>query len=55
VIGILAPLVLAVMILNTIRYRANMSATGLLYIAVIMVMAGEAFSRYLLLSNAILL
>lgn len=55
VVGILGPLVLAVMILNTIRYRANMSATGLLYIAVIMVMAGEAFSRYLLLSNAILL
>jgi hypothetical protein len=55
VIGILAPLVLAVMILNTIRYRANMSATGLLYIAVIMVMAGEAFSRYLLLADGIVL
>jgi len=53
VIGILAPFVLAVMILNTIRYRANMSATGLLYIAVIMVMAGEAFSRYLLLADGI--
>ncbi len=55
VIGILAPLGLAVMILNTIRYRANMSATGLLYIAVIMVMAGEAFSRYLLLADGIVL
>jgi hypothetical protein len=55
VIGIVVPLVLAAMILNSIRYRANMSATGLLYIAVIMVMAGEAFSRYLLLTNAILL
>ena len=54
-IGIVAPLLLAAMILNSIRYQANMSATGLLYIAVIMVMAGEAFSRYLLLSNAILL
>jgi len=55
VIGIAAPLVLAAMILNTIRYRANMSATGLLYIAVLMVMAGEAFSRYLLLSDGVLL
>lgn len=55
VIGILAPFGLAVMILNTIRYRANMSATGLLYIAVIMVMAGEAFSRYLLLTDGIVL
>ena len=54
-IGIAGPLVLAIMILNTIRYRANMSATGLLYIAVIMVMAGEAFSRYLLLAESILL
>lgn len=54
-IGIAGPLVLAVMILNTIRYQANMSATGLLYIAVIMVMAGEAFSRYLLLAEALLL
>jgi protein NrfD len=54
-IGIVGPLVLAVMILNTIRYQANMSATGLLYIAVIMVMAGEAFSRYLLLAESILL
>jgi len=55
VIGIAVPLLLAIMILNTIRYRANMSATGLLYIAAIMVMAGEAFSRYLLLTDAILL
>ncbi len=54
-IGIAGPLVLAVMILNTIRYQANMSATGLLYIAAIMVMAGEAFSRYLLLAESILL
>jgi protein NrfD len=54
-VGIVGPLVLAVMILNTIRYQANMSATGLLYIAAIMVMAGEAFSRYLLLAESILL
>ncbi|MFZ5862004.1 MAG: hypothetical protein ACOYXR_04040 [Nitrospirota bacterium] len=54
-IGILVPLALAVMILNTIRYKANMSATGLLYIAALMVLAGEAFSRYLLLAESILL
>lgn len=54
-IGIAMPLVLAVMILNTIRYQANMSATGLLYIAVLMVMAGEAFSRYVLLSQLLVL
>jgi hypothetical protein len=50
-IGIAVPLVLALMILNTIRYQANMSATGLLYIAVIMVMAGEAFSSISCLPN----
>ncbi len=54
-VGIVVPLVLAVMILNTIRYQANMSATGLLYIVVLMVLAGEAFSRYLLLAESILL
>lgn len=54
-LGILVPFVLAVMILNTIRYKANMSATGLLYIAALMVLAGEAFSRYLLLAESILL
>jgi hypothetical protein len=54
-VGILAPLALAVMILNTIRYQANMSATGLLYIAALMVLAGESFSRYLLLAESILL
>jgi hypothetical protein len=54
-LGIVVPLVLAVMIINTIRYQANMSATGLLYIAALMVLAGEAFSRYLLLAESILL
>jgi hypothetical protein len=54
-VGIVVPLVLAMMIINTIRYQANMSATGLLYIAALMVLAGEAFSRYLLLAESILL
>lgn len=54
-IGILFPLVLSFMIVITVRYRATMSATGLLYIAMTMVLAGETVARFFLLSNAFLL
>jgi len=54
-IGIIGPLILAVMILETVRIRSTQSATGLLYIAMLMVVAGEFFSRFFLLKNAMLL
>lgn len=50
-IGIAGPLILAPMILQTVKERATMSATGLLYIAMMMVIVGEIFSRFFLLIN----
>ncbi len=48
-IGILGPLILAPMIVLTVRDRATMSATGLLYVAMMMVIIGEICSRFFLL------
>jgi protein NrfD len=51
-IGIVGPLILAPMILQTVKERATMSATGLLYVAMMMVIIGEIFSRFFLLVDA---
>lgn len=51
-IGIGGPLILAPMILQTVKERATMSATGLLYVAMMMVIIGEIFSRFFLLVDA---
>lgn len=48
-IGIAGPMIVAPMILQTVKERATMSATGLLYIAMMMVIIGEIFSRFFLL------
>lgn len=48
-IGIGGPMIIAPMILQTVKERATMSATGLLYIAMMMVIIGEIFSRFFLL------
>jgi hypothetical protein len=50
--GIVAPGVLAVMAYQTARMRATMSATGILYIAVIFVLIGELLARYLVVVGA---
>jgi hypothetical protein len=50
--GIVAPGVLAVMAYQTARMRATMSATGILYIAVIFVLIGEFLARYLVVAGA---
>jgi hypothetical protein len=50
--GIVAPGVLAVMTYHTARMRATMSATGILYIAVIFVLIGEFLARYLVVVGA---
>ncbi len=51
-IGICGPAVLAPMIVQTVKDRATMSATGLLYVAMMMVIIGEIFSRFFLLVDA---
>lgn len=48
-IGMLGPLILTPMIVLTVRDRATMSATGLLYVAMMMVIIGEICSRFFLL------
>jgi hypothetical protein len=50
-VGIFGPMILAPMILKTVSERATMSATGLLYIAMLMVIIGALFSRFFLLIN----
>ncbi len=51
-IGMVGPLILAPMIVVTVKDRATMSATGLLYVAMMMVIIGEICSRFFLLVDA---
>ncbi len=51
-IGICGPTILAPMIVQTVKDRATMSATGLLYVAMMMIIIGEIFSRFFLLVDA---
>ena len=46
--GIVAPVVLAVMIHSTVRIQHTQAATGLLYVAVVTLLFGEFFSKFLL-------
>jgi len=50
-IGLVGPMILAPMILKTVEARATMSATGLLYVAMLMVIIGALFSHFFLLIN----
>jgi len=52
-IGMIGPMVLAPMIVQTVKERATMSATGLLYVAMMMVIIGEIFSRFFLLVDSV--
>jgi len=52
-IGMVGPMVLAPMIVQTVKERATMSATGLLYVAMMMVIIGEIFSRFFLLVDSV--
>lgn len=51
-IGIVGPIILSPMIVLTVKDRATMSATGLLYVAMMMVIIGEICSRFFLLVDA---
>jgi len=46
--GVLVPIVLAVMIRSTVKIRHTQAATGLLYLAVVALLFGEFFSKFLL-------
>ena len=45
--GLLFPVSLAAMIRNTVRIRSTQSATGLLYVALILVLFGELTAAFL--------
>ncbi len=51
--GIAGSVVLGFMVLSCARARANQSATGILYAAVVFVLVGEAISMYLTLGRGI--
>jgi hypothetical protein len=45
--GLIAPMLLAGPILQTVRMRSTQSATGLLYVAMVLVLFGELISQFL--------
>lgn len=53
IFGILAPLVLGAMAWDVLRWRKTTSATGILYVALAVVLAGQLSARYLLISTGL--
>ncbi|MBI4471785.1 MAG: hypothetical protein HY646_03890, partial [Acidobacteria bacterium] len=51
--GVVAPIVLAAMIWNTVQIKHTQAATGLLYLAVVALLFGEFFSKFLLFAVSI--
>jgi hypothetical protein len=51
--GVVAPIVLTGMIWSTVQIRHTQAATGLLYLAVVALLFGEFFSKFLLFSVSI--
>src|SRR5262245_33373166 len=50
IFGVLVPIVLTAMIWSTVQLRHTQAATGLLYLAVVALLFGEFFSKFLLFS-----
>jgi hypothetical protein len=48
IFGVIVPIVLAAMIWSTVKIRHTQAATGLLYLAVVALLFGEFFSKFLL-------
>jgi hypothetical protein len=48
IFGVMVPIVLAAMIWSTVKIRHTQAATGLLYLAVVALLFGEFFSKFLL-------
>jgi hypothetical protein len=53
IFGVLVPIVLAAMIWSTVKIRHTQAATGLLYLAVVALLFGEFFSKFLLFAVSI--
>jgi hypothetical protein len=53
IFGVLAPIVLTAMIYSTVKIRHTQAATGLLYLAVVALLFGEFFSKFLLFSVSV--
>jgi hypothetical protein len=53
--GVVAPIVLTAMIWSTIKLKHTQAATGLLYLAVVALLFGEFFSKFLLFSAQVAL
>lgn len=54
-IGIIGPMIVAVMIRKSVAIRATQSATGLLYVTMLLIIGGEAVSRFFLVMGSIIL
>ena len=50
IFGVIVPVVLTAMIWNTVQLKHTQAATGLLYLAVVALLFGEFFSKFLLFS-----
>ncbi len=53
--GVVVPIVLSVMIWNTVKLKHTQAATGLLYLAVVAILFGEFFSKFLLFTSTVAL
>ena len=53
IFGVFVPIVLAAMIWSTVKIRHTQAATGLLYLAVVALLFGEFFSKFLLFAVSI--
>src|SRR6266581_8290583 len=53
IFGVLAPIALVAMIWSTVKIRHTQAATGLLYLAVVALLFGEFFSKFLLFAVSI--
>jgi protein NrfD len=54
-IGVIGGLVISYLAYKTVRMHSTQAATGLLYVALLMILFGEAFSRFLFLNLGILI
>jgi protein NrfD len=53
-IGVIGGLVISILAFRTVKMHSTQAATGLLYVALLMILFGEAFSRFLFLNLGIL-
>jgi hypothetical protein len=53
IFGVLVPIVLTAMIWSTVKIQHTQAATGLLYLAVVALLFGEFFSKFLLFAVSI--